>query len=80
MSSPFLATSILHLCGITLTTSAILMSSVQAIFQRTHYCVRRFTLPGNVLEITMQAAQSEMSAVSHVKQSTLSHATVFKNV
>ena len=53
--------------GITL--SAILMSSILAVLQNTHYFVSRFTLPGNVLAIVMQAAQAVISAINHVMQS-----------
>lgn len=61
--------SIAAKCGIT--ASAMLMSSIAAVIQKTHYCISRFTLPGNVLELAMQAAMSEASAISRVERSVM---------
>ena len=51
-----------------ITIAATLTSSVQAMLFKAHYILSRFTLPGNVLDIAMQAAQTEMNIVQNVSQ------------
>ena len=51
-----------------ITTIATLISAVQSMLFKTHYVLSRFTLPANILEIAIQAAQYEMNAVLHVSK------------
>lgn len=46
--------------------AAALISAVQSILFKTHYLLSRFVLPGNVLQLVMEAAKNEASVVNHV--------------